>query len=821
MLNDQLYDLNGLLDVNPAGAKEDVNGNNRIDPGNVASVTATPSDSNGFSTVSIQYARDYAAWVNVKLDVYASTTGDTSNASVTFDLEGLAVDYTDETVRPPGLISPFGTSTTCFDTRPDPPNGLTATASSGTQINLSWQAAERATGYKIYRDGTFLKSVATVTSTDTGLASNTQYCYSVSAYDETGHDSAQSSQVCATTPAILAPTNLTVSAASSSQINLSWTASAGAASYKIYRTGTYLKSVTATSATDTGLYSSTQYCYAVSAVDGTGIESAQTSQLCASTPALAAPTNLTVTAATSTQINLSWTVVTGATGYKIYKDGSYLKSVRTPDDPLATTVTASDSNVVPNTRYCYKVSAYDSVDNESPQTGQLCATTYGPPPSDPDGLTLRAVSPTQVDLSWTASTGASQYKIYRNGTLISSTTGTSYIDSAAFTPAPQGPPLANTQYTYRVTAIDGTGSESSGQASQSTAHTGLTVPSTVSATANSSTQITVSWVNSGGALVTGYKVYKGGTLLGSVSPATTTSIVDGGLTPSTQYCYSVSATDTAGNQSARSSAVCATTQAPSAPASLDLLVSNPQLNSDGVSPITLTALVKDSGNRAMEGQTVTFAADSGIVTSVNPVTNGSGQATATLGTGGNQKNRTITVTAGVGSLTTTKTVEVAGTAVTIGGQTNTVLYNSTTTLTVYLKDSGGNGIPYQTLTLTSLYGNTLTPATVTTNASGQAATVFTAADTNIPGRTDTVTATSTAMNATGSFAVTVQNDATAKTLTFTAPTSGKEVAINTDEAATVHYADNAGPIVGATVNFSSTRGTIASTAVTNGSRDKT
>ncbi|MEK6654841.1 MAG: hypothetical protein AABY92_06820, partial [Thermodesulfobacteriota bacterium] len=34
------------------------------------------------------------------------------------------------------------------------------------------------------------------------------------------------------------------------------------------------------------------------------------------------------------------------------------------------------------------------------------------------------------------------------------------------------------------------------------------------------------------------------------------------------------------------------------PTSINLLVSNPQLNSDGVSSVTLTALVKDSGNRA-------------------------------------------------------------------------------------------------------------------------------------------------------------------------------------------------------------------------------
>jgi YVTN family beta-propeller protein len=82
------------------------------------------------------------------------------------------------------------------------------------------------------------------------------------------------------------PTNLTASAVSSSQIDLSWDASTddvGVMGYNIYRNGAYLKSVTATSASDTGLDPDTEYCYTASAYDAAGNESEQSYEGCATT----------------------------------------------------------------------------------------------------------------------------------------------------------------------------------------------------------------------------------------------------------------------------------------------------------------------------------------------------------------------------------------------------------------------------------------------------------------------------------------------------------------------------------------------------------
>src|SRR6266481_8858814 len=90
------------------------------------------------------------------------------------------------------------------------------------------------------------------------------------------------------------PTGLTASAVSCSQINLSWNAStdtggSGLKGYNVYvwrnYTWTFLEQVLApaTSTSDTGLTGSTTYYYTVSAVDGAGNESVQSSWASATT----------------------------------------------------------------------------------------------------------------------------------------------------------------------------------------------------------------------------------------------------------------------------------------------------------------------------------------------------------------------------------------------------------------------------------------------------------------------------------------------------------------------------------------------------------
>jgi hypothetical protein len=95
----------------------------------------------------------------------------------------------------------------------------------------------------------------------------------------------------ADTTAPTAPSNLSASAASSSQVNLSWTASTdnvGVASYNVYRspdnaTFSAVASVSGTSHSDTGLAASTIYYYRVTADDAANNESANSNTVSATT----------------------------------------------------------------------------------------------------------------------------------------------------------------------------------------------------------------------------------------------------------------------------------------------------------------------------------------------------------------------------------------------------------------------------------------------------------------------------------------------------------------------------------------------------------
>lgn len=187
-----------------------------------------------------------------------------------------------------------GTSTPDIDP-PTTPGDLTATAVSGTQIDLSWTASTDnvgVAGYNIYRDGNLVGASTNTSLSDMGLDPNTTYGYSVAAFDAAGNMSALSTPVSATTlssdtEAPTPPVGLMATAVNVTQIDLNWmpsTDNVGVTGYNIYRDGNLVGTSAITDFSDTGLKRNKTYEYTVAAFDAAGNLSPQSESAFATTP---------------------------------------------------------------------------------------------------------------------------------------------------------------------------------------------------------------------------------------------------------------------------------------------------------------------------------------------------------------------------------------------------------------------------------------------------------------------------------------------------------------------------------------------------------
>jgi poly(hydroxyalkanoate) depolymerase family esterase len=172
-----------------------------------------------------------------------------------------------------------------------------------------------------------------------------------------------------------APTGLTVTGTTNTSASLSWTAASGAAGYDVYRNGTLVNSspVTGTSYTDSGLTAGTAYSYTVASVDSSGNVGAQSGAVSATTtgsnPGLPAPTGLTVGTVTSSSIALSWTAVSGASGYDVYRNSTQVNA------SAVTGTGYTDTGLATGTSYSYTVAAVDSTGKIGAQSAAVTGTT--------------------------------------------------------------------------------------------------------------------------------------------------------------------------------------------------------------------------------------------------------------------------------------------------------------------------------------------------------------------------------------------------------------------------------------------------------------
>jgi uncharacterized protein (DUF1800 family)/fibronectin type 3 domain-containing protein len=279
-----------------------------------------------------------------------------------------------------------------------PPADLTATPGN-REITLKWQSSPGAMSYAVYRrvGHTHLARIgAPVTGTtfvDTGLTNGTLYHYRVRALTGNG-DSDFSNHAAATPtaptepPPVAAPQNLTATPGNG-QIQLSWSAVAGAVDYRIFRAtnGVFGTTPIATVATlsflNTGLTNGTPYSYRVAAHNGGGDGPLSAEVTASPLAVLAAPTNLSATAGNA-MVTLSWTAVTGATSYNVYRGTTANGQSATPTATLLTTSAFVDSAVSNGVTYFYKVTSVNA-SGEGPRSAEASASPTAPTPPPPSG----------------------------------------------------------------------------------------------------------------------------------------------------------------------------------------------------------------------------------------------------------------------------------------------------------------------------------------------------------------------------------------------------------------------------------------------------
>src|SRR5712671_549072 len=342
------------------------------------------------------------------------------------------------TQPPPVVINSFTAS----------PASITA----GQSSTLSWSVS----------NATLLtidNGVGTVTGTTSkSVSPAVTTVYHLTASNSAGSTTAQTTVTVTsdTTPPSV-PAGLVATVISSTQINLSWTASsdnigaAGQISYLCYRNGVQFAATAAgtTSCSDTGLTASTTYTYTVAAKDAAGNTSSQSAGVQATTQPAPVVINsfsagpASITAGQSS--TLSWNV-SNATSLTI-------------DNGVGTVTGTTSVNVSPAVTTVYHLTASNGAGSTSMQT-TVTVTPDTTPPSVPAGLVATVISSTQINLSWTASSdnisapGQISYLCYRNGVQFAATAaGTTSCSDTGLT--------ASTTYTYTVAAKDAAGNTSS------------------------------------------------------------------------------------------------------------------------------------------------------------------------------------------------------------------------------------------------------------------------------------------------------------------------------------------------------------------------
>ncbi|ALC89284.1 hypothetical protein AM500_05405 [Bacillus sp. FJAT-18017] len=167
----------------------------------------------------------------------------------------------------------------------------------------------------------------------------------------------------------------------------------------------------------------------------------------------ATPASAKAASASYNSIKTSWSAVSGASGYEIYRSTSKTGTYSLVKSTTATTFT--NTSLSTNKTYYYKVRAYRMVGTKKIYSNFSTIVSAKPVPSIPANFKAAKYSSTSIKTSWSAVTGANGYQVYRatsktgTYTLVKTTTSTSFTNTSLKT---------GKTYYYKVRAYRNVGS---------------------------------------------------------------------------------------------------------------------------------------------------------------------------------------------------------------------------------------------------------------------------------------------------------------------------------------------------------------------------
>jgi fibronectin type 3 domain-containing protein len=224
------------------------------------------------------------------------------------------------------------------------------------------------------------------------------------------------------------------------------------------------------------------------------------------------------------QLTVHWNDLPAAKHYVVYKNNRLLATIV---DELSYT----DPQVAPGIPTNYDVRTVDVYDLEGPKSNEITETSsFNHPNVTPlvySGAYTEDGSGRIIKFSWQGIAGVDSYAFFKNGTLLSKQSETTYIDSNT---------TFNTNYNYEINSIDKDKVEGVNSPKiLVTTHKELLAPTvTIEPLINS---ISLAWASQ--ETVTNYKIFRNGSNIAD----TPDSIFVDNVKPGVEYCYTVSVED--------------------------------------------------------------------------------------------------------------------------------------------------------------------------------------------------------------------------------------------------------------------------------------